>query len=77
LLDDGTSTYAWDAADRLVTITNKLTGHTSQFAYDGLSRRISDTEMDSGSTPATTHYLWCGTHLCEARDSSDNVLARY
>ncbi len=24
-----------------------------------------------------THYLWCGERICEARDSSDNVLARY
>ncbi|WP_290681585.1 RHS repeat-associated core domain-containing protein [Halothiobacillus sp. 15-55-196] len=40
-----------DAADRLVTITNQQTGHTSQFAYDGLSRRISATELH-GSTIA-------------------------
>ncbi|MDA3877127.1 MAG: RHS repeat-associated core domain-containing protein [Halothiobacillus sp.] len=58
-------------------ITNKQIGHTSQFAYDGLSRRISDAETDSGNTPVTTHYLWCGTYICEARDSSDNLLARY
>ncbi len=77
LLDDGINTYAWDAADRLVTITNQQTGHTSQFAYDGLSRRVSATETDSGGTPETTHYLWCGTRICEARDSSDTVLARY
>ncbi|ACX96924.1 RHS repeat-associated core domain-containing protein [Halothiobacillus neapolitanus] len=77
LLDDGINTYTWDAADRLVTITNQQTGHTSQFAYDGLSRRISVTETDSGGTPETTHYLWCGTRICEARDSSDTVLARY
>ncbi|MDA3877129.1 MAG: hypothetical protein PF483_08570, partial [Halothiobacillus sp.] len=69
--------YYWENLSRLVTITNMQTGHTSQFAYDGLSRRISDTEMDSSGTPVTTHYLWCGTRLCEARDSSDNVLARY
>jgi RHS repeat-associated protein len=25
----------------------------------------------------TTKFLWCGERICEARDSSDNVLARY
>ncbi|MDA3877683.1 MAG: hypothetical protein PF483_11420, partial [Halothiobacillus sp.] len=77
LLDDGTNTYAWDAADRLVTITNKLTGHTSQFAYDGLNRRVSDTETDQGGNPVTTKFLWCGEDICEKRDSSDTVQARY
>ncbi|OZB75628.1 MAG: hypothetical protein B7X29_10195, partial [Halothiobacillus sp. 13-55-115] len=77
LLDDGINTYTWDAADRLVAITNQQTGHTSQFAYDGLSRRISATETDNGGTPVTTKFLWCGERLCEARDSSDTVLARY
>ncbi|OZB82168.1 MAG: hypothetical protein B7X28_03930 [Halothiobacillus sp. 13-55-253] len=62
---------------RLIEVTNQQTSHTSQFAYDGLSRRISVTETDSGGTPVTTHYLCCGTRICEARDSSDTVLARY
>ncbi|OZB82170.1 MAG: hypothetical protein B7X28_03940 [Halothiobacillus sp. 13-55-253] len=25
----------------------------------------------------TTKFLWCGERICEARDNSDNVLARY
>lgn len=77
LLDDGTHTYAWDAADRLVTITNKQSGHTSEFSYDGLSRRVSDTETDPGATAVTTKFLWCGQTLCEKRDAGDAVLARY
>ena len=62
---------------RLIEVTNQQTSHTSQFAYDGLSRRISVTETDSGGTPVTTKFLWCGERICEARDNSDNVLARY
>lgn len=77
LLDDGINTYAWDAADRLVEITNKQSGHTSQFAYDGFSRRVSDTETDTGSTPIITKLLWCDEVPCEKRDSSDAALARY
>ncbi|ANJ68015.1 hypothetical protein A9404_12100 [Halothiobacillus diazotrophicus] len=77
LLSDGTHSYQWDAADRLIEITNKQTGHTSQFAYDGLNRRASDTETDRGGSPVTTKFLWCGERICEKRDSSDTVQARY
>ena len=77
LLDDGVNTYTWDGADRLVQITNKQSGHTSQFAYDGFSRRVSDTETDSGASPVVTRLLWCGETPCEKRDGSDAVLARY
>ncbi|MHB8921606.1 MAG: RHS repeat protein, partial [Halothiobacillus sp.] len=77
LIDDGKYTYTWDAADRLIGITNAQTGHSSQFAYDGLSRRVSATETDRNGSPVTTQYLWCGTRLCEARDGNDAVLARY
>lgn len=77
LVDDGTHTYKWDAADRLIEIDNKKTGHTSRFNYDGLSRRITDTETKAGGTPSTVHFLWCGQRICEKRDDSGSVLARY
>lgn len=77
LIDDGTHTYQWDAADRLIEITDKQTGHTSEFAYDGLNRRISDMETDQGGSPIITKLLWCGERICEKRDSNDTVLARY
>lgn len=77
LLDDGVNTYAWDAADRLVRITNKASGHISEFTYDGLSHRVTDTETDPGGTPVATKFLWCGQTLCEKRDAGDVVIARY
>ena len=64
LLDDGRSTYTWDAENRLLSATSKTTGVVSAFTYDGLSRRISDTETvkDSAgnSQSTTTYYQWCG-----------------
>ena len=80
LLDDGKRTYTWDAADRLLSATDKVTGNTSVFAYDGFSRRISETTIDnSGATPVTTTItnLWCGERLCEQRDASGNASTRY
>ncbi len=58
-------------------ITNKASGHTSEFTYDGLSHRVTATETDSGGTPVTTRVLWCGEILCEKRDAGDAVIARY
>ncbi len=77
LIDDGVNTYAWDAADRLVRIVNKASGHTSEFTYDGLSHRVSDTETDPGGAPVTVRFLWCGQTLCEKRDAGDAAIARY
>src|SRR5699024_7939019 len=63
LLDDGQRAYTWDAADRLLSITDKTTGHVSTFAYDGFSRRIRETETDADGTTTTIVNLWCGKRL--------------
>ena len=47
LLNDGKHSYLWDAADRLIQITDLATGESSEFAYDGYSRRIKETEKDA------------------------------
>jgi YD repeat-containing protein len=49
LTSDGTSTYTYDAANRLTSVTGN--GHTSTYAYNGLGDRLSQT-VDS----ATTNY---------------------
>jgi RHS repeat-associated protein len=77
ILDDGKRVFAWDAENRLIRITDKVTGHVSAFTYDGWSHRAANTETDSGGMPVETRYLWCRNSLCEKRDAMDNVLARY
>jgi len=70
------STYAWDAAHRLVGITNGT--HSTAFAYDGFDRRARIVEKESGAILSDRHYLWCGSELCEERDSSGStVLKRF
>ena len=48
------------------------------FAYDGLGRRtaISSTPPGGGGA-VTTSYLWCGSVICQARNSSDAVTREY
>lgn len=77
LVDDGQRSYTWDAADRLLTITDQDTGHVTTFGYDGLSRRVLDTETDADGSTTITHNLWCGQRLCERRADDDTVIARY
>jgi RHS repeat-associated protein len=75
--NDGSFQYAWDAANRLISVTKLSTGHVTSFKYDGLGRRLAIDEQDAGAQPTETRYLWCGNTLCGARDSSNNVNADY
>lgn len=78
LVDDGQRKYLWDADNRLIKITNIATGASSEFAYDGLGRRVRSTERASISAPAvTSYYLWCEGEICQKRNSSQSAVATY
>ncbi len=64
-------TYGWDAADRLVSVTqgNNITG----FIYDGLGRRIKETL--NGIT--IKMWLWDGMEIVEEHDAEGNVTKRF
>jgi RHS repeat-associated protein len=65
----------WDAANRLVAIYSNGT-YESVFTYDGLGRRVRQTEI-SGTTTNTDYWmLWCGSELCEEL-SGASVHRRY
>src|ERR1043166_2630542 len=68
-----TNIYEWDAADRLVRITQLPTNSpqlTSEFTYDGFGRRIQIIEKTNGGVQSENRCLWCGMDLCEERDST-------
>ncbi|WP_349963057.1 RHS repeat-associated core domain-containing protein [Rhizobium sp. ZPR3] len=71
LLSDGTRTYSWDAENRLVSITYAAqAGKQTTFVYDGLGRRTEIDDIPSGGgNVLTSKYIWCGSKLCQARDS--------
>jgi RHS repeat-associated protein len=79
LLSDGTRDYAWDAENRLVTITYPgAPGKETDFSYDGFGRRTAITSIPAGGGEGvTTSYLWCGTRLCQARDASGATTREY
>jgi RHS repeat-associated protein len=68
--------YAWDAENRLVTITNG--SRRTEFSYDGWDRRTRMVELENGIVTSERRFLWCGTDLCEERDAAGGVvLKRY
>ena len=73
LTNDGAGkTYAWDAANRLVKITQ--TGGVTDFVYDGLGRRVQ--EKLNGTV--IKQWVWCdGAQPCEERDASNAVTKRF
>jgi RHS repeat-associated protein len=79
LTSDGQRTYAWDAENRLVSITYPgQPGKQTAFTYDGLSRRrtIASTPPGGGSA-TTTAYLWCDEDICQARDGGNTTTRSY
>jgi len=74
-----TNTYEWDAADRLTAVESR-TGVSpvtrSEFSYDGLGRRVRIIEKTNAVVQSDKRFLWCGTELCEERDSSGATVAK-
>jgi RHS repeat-associated protein len=77
LTDENGNGYTWDGLNRLTKITYSG-GATSNFAYDGLSRRVSIIEKNSGGTVTSTKlYLWVGSEIAEERSSGTTVTKRF
>jgi RHS repeat-associated protein len=75
--DENGYTYQWDALNRLTQVSH-ASGSCSQFAYDGLSRRVQIVEKNSsGTVTSTKNYLWIGSEIAEERDASNNVTKRF
>jgi RHS repeat-associated protein len=67
-------TYEWDAAHRLTAINNG--SQRSEFAYDGLDRRVRIVEKQDGLVVADNCFLWCNDELCEERDATGAVVVK-
>ncbi len=74
--NDGTFTYEWDAAYRL-TAVNEPGGLRSEFAYDGLGRRVRITEKSSGTVTSVKNLIWDGMTIREERNASNAVTKMY
>ena len=64
--------YAWDAANRLIKITYADLS-TTEFAYDGLGRRVQ--EKRNGTV--IKKWVWCDLEMGEEHDASNTVTKRF
>lgn len=73
LVNDGAGrTYGWDAANRLVQVTQGTA--VTEFVYDGLGRRVK--EKLNGAV--VKQWVWCeGPQPAEERDGSNAVTKRF
>ena len=70
-------TYQWDAENRLVKITYADNSST-EFQYDGLSRRARITEKTASNTiTSDKRYLWAGGNQpAEERDAAGSIVLK-
>ena len=69
-----TTTYEWDAHDRLTAIVRGTC--RTEMTYDGFGRRVRIVEKESGATAANRTFLWEGLSMVEERDSSGGTVRR-
>ena len=73
LTDDGTLTYAYDALNRLVEVTDKSSSVTlAEYSYDHKGRRVTrnvDSDLDS-TWDEEVRYYYLGGQVVEEQDSS-------
>ncbi|MEW6735316.1 MAG: RHS repeat-associated core domain-containing protein [Acidobacteriota bacterium] len=74
MTSDGTRIFEWDAANRLVAVTNGTL--RSEFTYDGMSRRVRIVEKNNGVVTSDNRFLWCDGEICEERDASGSTVTK-
>lgn len=72
----GTTTYQWDALDRLITIIHPDTSR-SEFTYDGLSRRTRIIEKDAtAAVTSDKRHLWDDLQIAEERATNGSTVTK-
>jgi RHS repeat-associated protein len=74
--ESGTAdTYEWDAEQRLVAVN--AGNQRTEFAYDGIGRRIGIRHLRNGSEVSNRRFLWCDDEICEERTPAGAVAKRF
>jgi RHS repeat-associated protein len=76
LTNDGTQTYKWDSANRLIEV-DEPAGAVSRFLYDGLGRRVQIADTGTNGVVTTKNLVWDGMTICEEKNASDTVTKSY
>ena len=71
--------YTWDAADRLIEINRYLPGNIiekTNFAYNGLGKRIRKTESLNGVQQSQVAYLYGSTGVLQERSADGSTVRK-
>jgi RHS repeat-associated protein len=74
LTSDGVRTFEWDARNQLVAVN--VGAHRSEFTYDGMQRRVQETEKENTVVQSDIRVLWCGAQICEERAGDGAIVTR-
>ncbi|MEW6738090.1 MAG: RHS repeat-associated core domain-containing protein [Acidobacteriota bacterium] len=74
MTSDGTRTFEWDAANRLVAVVQGTL--RSEFTYDGQSRRVRIVEKNNGVVTSDKRFLWCDGEICEQHDTTGGIVTK-
>ncbi|MBL9171397.1 MAG: RHS repeat-associated core domain-containing protein [Verrucomicrobiales bacterium] len=69
------SAFEWDAEHRLTAIQRGT--NRTEFAFDGLGRRVRIAEFAGMTQISGKDLLWCGLELCEERPTGDLSFRHY
>lgn len=72
MVSDGTNTYKWDAANRLIEIDYPGMNNRTEFAFDCLGGRTKIIEVASGTITSTKQFI-----ASEERDAGGNVTKKF
>lgn len=67
--------YEWDPEQRLISATSGT--RRTEFAYDGLGRRVGIRLLENGSEVSNRRFVFVDSRLAEERDTTGNVIKRY
>lgn len=74
MISDGTHTYEWDAANRLVAINYTGTTNRTEFIYNGAGQRVEQKEKTGNVVTNDVNLIWDGLQLREEIASDDVTL---
>jgi hypothetical protein len=76
MTSDGTNTYSYDAANRLIQVAYPGDGNYSSFVYDAFDRNVMIQEYAEGALTSSKQFIWT-SRRSECRDGAGNVLNQY
>jgi len=74
MTSDGTRTYAWDAENRLIKITEGT--KTTDIEYDGFHHWTRIVERNGATTVSDRRFIWDGNTLVEQRNGTSTTAAQ-